>query len=380
VDWAAANDNCAWPTALILGVPASGDTGDSCVNPETVPACLTGNGSGGGLWYSVIGNNHRLRASTCNDADFDTRIRVYTDGCGTLTCVTGNDNQPGCAGNTSWVEWCSESGREYLILVHGTDFAEGSFSLTVTDEGVSCDDGLFCNGADRCSGGSCSLHSGDPCLGGPECNNLCNEALDTCYNPVAYPCGDSHSTDCNGPDACDGAGNCLDNYEPPGTPCTDDGLECTDDECDGYGRCTHPNSPPGTLCGDHGNTDCDNPDSCDGSGTCQDNHEPLGTPCRDDGAFCNGDEYCRNGQCSEHTGFPCATNQWCYEVSERCFDHGNGDFQPDGDVDLEDFAEFQICFMHGISSPCLPANLIGQDETIDLDDFAWFAKLFAGPR
>ena len=29
----------------------------------------------------------------------------------------------------------------------------------------SCDDGLYCNGTDTCSGGSCSVHTGSPCPG-----------------------------------------------------------------------------------------------------------------------------------------------------------------------------------------------------------------------
>ena len=28
---------------------------------------------------------------------------------------------------------------------------------------LPCDDGSFCNGADTCAGGSCSIHPGDPC-------------------------------------------------------------------------------------------------------------------------------------------------------------------------------------------------------------------------
>ncbi|UCG16928.1 MAG: hypothetical protein JSV19_02615 [Phycisphaerales bacterium] len=437
VHWAVANDACLGATALTLGVPVVGETSGECVNAETAPYCGVGDGTGGALWYSIIGNDHLYRAGTCNSADFDTRIRVYTNGCGALTCVGGNDNYPGCAGNTSQVEWCSEIGREYLILVHGTGAAEGTFTLTVTDEGTSCDDGLFCNGTDTCSGGTC-VHSGDPCLGGPECNDTCNEAGNNCYNPAGSGCGDPGTTDCDNPDTCDGFGTCVDNYKPPGTPCTDDGNDCTDDECDGFGLCIHPYEPNGTPCGDPGDTDCDNPDycwygacyenyepagtlctddgndctddecdgfgvcihpdspagtpcgdptdtdcdnpdTCDGAGMCLDNYEPPGTLCTDDGMFCNGDEYCFDGFCSEHSGFPCAGGEWCHEGSGTCITHGDGDFEPDGDVDLGDFAEFQVCFTQSAWPACLPANMTGQDETIDLDDFFIFASVMSGP-
>src|SRR5262249_20610489 len=44
-----------------------------------------------------------------------------------------------------------------------------------TNNSASCNDGTFCNGPDTCSGGDCILHAGDPCAGGPECADTCNE-------------------------------------------------------------------------------------------------------------------------------------------------------------------------------------------------------------
>ena len=43
---------------------------------------------------------------------------------------------------------------------------------------AACDDGLFCNGADTCNGTGCAatLHAGDPCTGGADCNATCNES------------------------------------------------------------------------------------------------------------------------------------------------------------------------------------------------------------
>ena len=64
--------------------------------------------------------------------------------------------------------------------------------------------------------------------------------MGACTNPNRAPataCGDPSDTDCDDPDTCDGAGNCDDNYVPPGTACTDDGNVCTDDVCDGTGAC-----------------------------------------------------------------------------------------------------------------------------------------------
>ena len=37
--------------------------------------------------------------------------------------------------------------------------------------------------------------------------------------------------------------------------------------------------------------------------------------------------------------------QWCEEGADTCHAYGDGDFEPDGDVDLHDFAKFQEVFM-----------------------------------
>lgn len=73
---------------------------------------------------------------------------------------------------------------------------------------AACDDGVFCNGLDQCSGGTCSWHAGDPCAGGEECADRCDETASSCLVPLAVPCAD-------------------------------DANPCTDDACDGGGRCVH---------------------------------------------------------------------------------------------------------------------------------------------
>lgn len=98
------------------------------------------------------------------------------------------------------------------------------------NDGVACDDGVFCNGVDTCAAGSCSAHAGDPCQGGDTCNNTCNEGTDDCFSPDTISCDDG--VFCNGVDLCDGAGDC----EHPGDPCdslweycSEDDGECLDD-------------------------------------------------------------------------------------------------------------------------------------------------------
>lgn len=122
--------------------------------------------------------------------------------------------------------------------------------------GPSCDDGLYCNGADTCNAGACSGHAGDPCSDGPQCANSCNEYTDSCSSNLDYnQCDDGqfcngfdyclnglcdqHSGDpCTGPDgdancheSCDETSASCTANDPDGSPCPADGLPCTQDVC-----------------------------------------------------------------------------------------------------------------------------------------------------
>lgn len=58
-----------------------------------------------------------------------------------------------------------------------------------------------------------------------------------------------------------------------------------------------------------------------------------------------------------------------------------GDFDCDDDVDLTDFAKFQICFDDGAGEPTLHCDRVDfdGDDDVDLDDFALFQLAFTGP-
>ena len=208
-------------------------------------------------------------------------------------------------------------------------------------DGSSCDDHHFCNGADTCLGGACAVHTGDPCAGGLECDNVCNEAGKNCALPAGTACAedDNHCTTdecdgqgscvhqpeyftpcddgvfCNGADECY-AGTCQFHDGDPcagnecaptcdeavqacaplalGTPCTDDGLPCTNDQCDGTGFCSHPPTAGGTPCPADGNI-C-TIDECNGIGLCTHPPAPDGTACNDANA-CTQTDQCQSGQC-----------------------------------------------------------------------------------
>ena len=166
-------------------------------------------------------------ASVCGDG--------VVSGC--ETCDDGN-----AVGGDCCSAWCTYQGRGSACQNEGNPCTldvcdgEGGCDHLSLPNNVPCNDGLFCNGADRCVGGSCVpiSPSADPCSSGTECNRTCNEATDDCF-------------------------------DPDGSLCTDDGNPCTSDTCDGLGGCAHQAVDDGLPCDDA--DACTTGDACVG-GAC----------------------------------------------------------------------------------------------------------------
>jgi len=114
--------------------------------------------------------------------------------------------------------------------------------------GADCADPLWCNGDEACADNVCQTVPRD-CADGLVCTvDGCDEQTDACLHaPEHGLCNDGHW--CNGTEVCHPVYDCQ-----PGTdPCPDDGAFCNGAEtCDeGGDRCLHTGSP----CGDDGN-DC----------------------------------------------------------------------------------------------------------------------------
>lgn len=131
------NDNCSGAIGIACGQTKSGTTVGSTA--DNAPFCVTSVGTGGGVWYKVVGTGGFIQASTCNaGTNYDSKLHVYSGSCSALTCVTANDDDincstgPGTPGFKSTVTWCSVQGQTYYILVNGFGSATGSFSLDVT--------------------------------------------------------------------------------------------------------------------------------------------------------------------------------------------------------------------------------------------------------
>ncbi len=133
---ALANDDCADAIPVSLGDTVMGST--SAATFDDVGFCGTSNTSPG-VWYTMTGNGDLVTLSTCNQADFDTKISVFSGSCGSLTCVTGLDDAAGCAGFTTELSFTADCDTQYYILVHSFGGATGDFDLSIIDDGdIAC--------------------------------------------------------------------------------------------------------------------------------------------------------------------------------------------------------------------------------------------------
>ena len=277
----------------------------------------------------------------------------------TEQCDDGNLVNGDCCSSTCQFEIggnvCPDDGNPCT-----NDQCDGSGGCAHPNNTAPCDDGLYCDGTDVCSGGVCT-HGGDPCPGpngDGNCSQSCDEATDSCTAPDPNGSACTDGLFCDGTDTCaagactnhtgnpcpgpDGDGNCSESCDeatdnctapdPNGSPCTD-GLFCdgtdtcvggactghTGDPCSGGPECAHACNEAADNCFDLAATACTNDgnfctdDHCSGAGACIHPNNTL--PC-DDGLFCNGADVCGGGACT-HAGNPCAGGLACHDVCDE---------------------------------------------------------------
>jgi hypothetical protein len=186
-------------------VPAN-DLCEDAIGPLSVPSITPGSTDGAttdsgfpfcgtsvtspGVWYTVIGTGTTMTASLCTGAtNYDSKLTVYCNGCLDPTCVVGIDD---FCGLQSEVSWCSQTGAEYLILVHGFGGQSGPFELELFDDGVSCTGAVACLPIGACcfSDGSCQVLAELDCFSlggewlgdGTDCGSFGYSAFGTCAN------------------------------------------------------------------------------------------------------------------------------------------------------------------------------------------------------
>jgi hypothetical protein len=141
------NDDCSDAFPLVAGTtPLSNDSATSD-GPGLPVECDEGNGLGFGadVWFDYTASDcGMISVSTCNTADFDTRMSVYS-GC---DCPTSNDRLIGCNDDvldcdlfTGTLEFAVEAGECYKIRVGGFNGVSGTGTLEVTEDFTNCPNG-----------------------------------------------------------------------------------------------------------------------------------------------------------------------------------------------------------------------------------------------
>jgi len=162
------NDLICNAEPISCGAEATGNT--YLATDDNTPFCGVSN-EVQGVWYEFTPESDALATfSTCGEADFDSKISVYTaTDCGNdLQCVDGMLGP--CLGNlsiflgdvtvsaTSLENVLVFGGQKYFILIHGFGLGQsaGSFTLSVTCEEIILDCPGFGNFGDSCDDGDIS--------------------------------------------------------------------------------------------------------------------------------------------------------------------------------------------------------------------------------
>ena len=232
-----------------------------------------------------------------------------------------------------------------------------SSGTACTDDSNACTTDL-CDGAGSCShdagnaGAVCRAAAGE-CDAAETCDGVATTCPGNGGVTAGTACGDTDTSDCTAPDACDGSGICIANHMGFGTSCTADSDVCSADFCDGAGSCTHPpgnagtpcraatdacdaaetctglalgcpadkKAEAGTSCGDPGVTECGAADICDGNGGCGSENIPAGTACTADTNPCTADACDGAGSCGHaagNAGTECRAAAGDCDAAETC--------------------------------------------------------------
>jgi len=165
-----------------------------------------------------------------------------------LSCACNYDSEDCDAKDGFYCDGTLTKYRDYSCAPGGCDYV-------VIGTPEDCDNGLYCDGQETCSEGSCIAGTAPNCNDGVGCTeDSCNEQTDSCENnPFDSLCNDGAW--CNGVETCDAELDCIAGTAPD----CGDGVGCTDDSCD---------ESSNSCVNDVNDGNCDNDLWCDGTETC----------------------------------------------------------------------------------------------------------------
>lgn len=274
--------NCAVLTPLVNGTECNDGAwctvGDQC----TEGAC-------GGVPRNCTQAGNQCNVGVCNEEAGECQPKPVEDGASCddgLYCTVGDTCTNGTCEGTA--RDCSGVSDQCNTGICNEE--SGSCDAIPVENGISCDDELYCTVEDACNEGACRGKSRDCSLLSDQCNvGICNEASQEC---VALPVADGVS--CNDANACNVGETCQAGACKGGTPqdCSVQSDQCNTVTCDpsgDEGNCAkRTQAEDGTRCDDA--VYCTVEDACT-AGVCK------GSPrsCESQGNQCN------TGVCNEET-------------------------------------------------------------------------------
>lgn len=181
-------------------------------------------------------------------------------------CPIGRDscrNSSGADPVTNFMDYTDDSCMNEFTSGQSdrTAAAWDAYRVTATPQcttNADCDDGLFCNGAETCSGGSCVSGTAVDCNDGNACTtDSCSESTQSCSNSAV-----ANGTSCADNDVCNGAETCQFGTCTSGSP-----LVCQPDEtCDSQNGCVGQCLGRNASCTSNSQC-CSN--NCRGNGRCR---------------------------------------------------------------------------------------------------------------
>lgn len=235
-----------------------------------------------------------------------------------------------------------------------------STSYWDNNDGAACDDTLFCNGADLCSGGSCSEHAGNPCGAMMMCDDDNDECVTACsgcqIDSACYTNGQANPQ--NACQVCNTAVSTTAWQPNDGADC-DDGLFCNGTDTCSADTCQHSGDPcdlpfvcwedmAGQCCSPDASTACNAAGDVASYDSC--GHElSIVEDCPDQNSRCeNLMCLCQSGWYGDNCDECDLTNDTVCQAGEKCTFlvestnplTGHAGCAPDGTVDPGDACTF----------------------------------------
>ena len=123
-----ANDECVGAIPIGCGDVVAGTTIGA--TEDGLDPCGTYS-MGKGVWYKWVADGSVMTLSVlCPATNYDARISVFEESCGSLECIGGSGNAYECFFPATFI-FCSNVENTYHILVHGDGPAIGNFELSM---------------------------------------------------------------------------------------------------------------------------------------------------------------------------------------------------------------------------------------------------------